>query len=885
MNAREAKELNRLLGQIAKKYEELGQSNPFEGKNVESFVAGFKNAKDAISSATMSVAGLKAELLGVESGLEGIKMAGSDIAKELGNMDNPLKNMEKGFRKIRNLSEDLSDIQYDLTSTSLKQTKSLKHKINLEFRRLENNAKGLKDQIDSNKLTGDELAKAQELLSIAEDAKQSLSQKVGHQDDLNKALNETLRRQKNISKATGIAGGVLKGMSGFAEKLGFGDMSDDLSIANDLMEEQASNLTDNGNKTASLTEKFKILGTGVVSFGAALLKSLTDPLVIITMLIKAVKFLTSIFQNVLKQTNLIGQSVGIAGSNARKLRDEMNAVGDASQNVFYFTEEVMASYSAINDAAGMNLEFNKENAKTYQDLTMYMGISEESAAKLFKLSAKTGKPYNEMYDAVRDTTQSLNEQTGIVQDTETMIDAIAGASGSVKFNIKGGTEGLVKAAHTAKRLGLSMEEIAASAETHLDFESSIAKEIEAEMFLQKDLNLDKLRYAALTGDTGTQAAEQLRLIKENASALKGNVPKQQAFAAALGMSHEGLMKSLNAQEELEGLSGEALKTKLAEGDEMAKQGKEAVRLERVWASLVKQIKAALEPIALALMPVIMKLAAALPGILNGVIAFASSSTGKWLLGLGAVAVGYQVGKKAINGIKDMFRGTLGTTRYNPMMVQEVNPNGGGGGGDLMRLAGDMLGRRGVRGGKFIKGLSKVFGGKNSMVGRTLRNFSAMNFKRSSMLNQVISKGPAWFKQIPGLKNLTTLNSKVPGGTGVGSNYDKVLKAEKLRKTATATTNVVSKSSKVAPAITKSTSLLTKTSSTLMSGLTKTAKVLGPVGAILDLGIGGFTGSSQADMSAEEQKASGVKEGIGKAEATTLGILTGGAEKDQCLLKW
>ena len=34
-------------------------------------------------------------------------------------------------------------------------------------------------------------------------------------------------------------------------------------------------------------------------------------------------------------------------------------------------------------------------------------------------------------------------------------------------------------------------EIAAAAETHLDFESSIQKEIQAEMYLQKDLNLMK----------------------------------------------------------------------------------------------------------------------------------------------------------------------------------------------------------------------------------------------------------------------------------------------------------------------------------------------------------------------------------------------------------
>ena len=69
-----------------------------------------------------------------------------------------------------------------------------------------------------------------------------------------------------------------------------------------------------------------------------------------------------------------------------------------------------------------------------------------------------------------------------------------------------------------------------------------------------------------------------------------------------------------------------------------------------------------------------------------------------------------------------------------------------------------------------------------------------------------------------------------------------------------------------------------TGTKVASGLAKTMKVLGPIGAAADLLVGGYTGAQQANMSAEEQKAAGVKVGIGKGEATALGVLTGGAEK-------
>ena len=45
------------------------------------------------------------------------------------------------------------------------------------------------------------------------------------------------------------------------------------------------------------------------------------------------------------------------------------------------------------------------------------------------------------------------------------------------------------------------------------------------MYLQKDLNLDKLRYAALTGDTATAAAEEERLIKR-----EHEIPKRECFS-------------------------------------------------------------------------------------------------------------------------------------------------------------------------------------------------------------------------------------------------------------------------------------------------------------------------------------------------------------------
>ena len=66
------------------------------------------------------------------------------------------------------------------------------------------------------------------------------------------------------------------------------------------------------------------------------------------MIVKAVKFLLGIFNHVLKVTNDVGQAFGVAGANAKKLKEEIHAAGDRSNgDMYYFTEELLECSSII----------------------------------------------------------------------------------------------------------------------------------------------------------------------------------------------------------------------------------------------------------------------------------------------------------------------------------------------------------------------------------------------------------------------------------------------------------------------------------------------------------------------------------------------------------
>ena len=72
---------------------------------------------------------------------------------------------------------------------------------------------------------------------------------------------------------------------------------------------------------------------------------------------------------------------------------------------------------------------------------------------------------------------------------------------------------------------------------------------------------------------------------------------------------------------------------------------------------------------------------------------------------------------------------------NPEYVYNVNESGGG--GDMLDRVVGRLGKRWVRSMGITKKFSNLVGGKNTYMGRQLRNLSAMFGKRSSFVNQIV----------------------------------------------------------------------------------------------------------------------------------------------------
>ena len=541
----------------------------------------------------------------------------------------------------------------------------------------------------------------------------------------------------------------------------------------------------------------------------------------------------------------------VAGSTL-DMSTQMGRVAAAAGKFTVPLSEAAATIAGINEALGMQLDFTAETTEQAIKLTNKYGLSADATAKLVKLSAANKDTMTETVDAVTAGVAKFNAMNDVSISTKAIFDDIAHASATTLNGIGKQPGAIAAAAAAARSLGMSMEDIRAAAETTTDFQKSLTDEMTTEMMLGKQLNLQKLREAALTGDVKTQAEEMKRLVMENAGRIGNNVKLQEQFASTLGISRDqynDMLKTQDAMSVLTDKSGAAQqendKNRKKTNAEIAESVERSVGKLTSLADKLAKMQEGIATGAKGFFDQLLEgfegetlyekikngltnafnisvdaLKEGITNLMNG--DFSGSSLGKMLGALAVLGGGAAITLKATSGLKKLFLGERGSSPANPMYVSNS------GMGDMFDSLTKGLRPRNVRGMNLTKKLSNLFGGKNTIVGKQLRNFAAMFGKRSSMFSQVF-------------KGFT--NSFKLGGPKILS-------------------GVTNMFSKVGPGISK------------VAG-----PLLGKVLAPLELAMGGFKGYNQvANMTDEEKKEAGIRADMGKGEAATLGVLTGGAER-------
>jgi hypothetical protein len=431
------------------------------------------------------------------------------------------------------------------------------------------------------KLSTEELTTLQEKLKTQKELLQSASKKLKSDISSNVQSLQKLRAEKESLKAIKAGG---KGYDDAQSKLKeinseYDDIRSQLNeqikqnaLNNKLLEDAEGEISDIEKGLKKATKESKGLD-GMKKLGGALdgvrtpLDGMLNPLNLINQLIGF------IFGTALELDTQIGdtaKSMNMTYSETVETTKAMNEAARESGELLVNTESINRNVVALNKEMGTNVPFERMS-KSLQDDVMLMGKLQNSAGltadetnAIMKFSAATGKTGKETFKQFSASFKMQKMRRGLVLNEKDAMKEIGKLSSSIKLSISGGAEGLGKAMVAAKALGTDLGKVDDIAGSLLNFEESIANELEAELLTGKELNLEKARQAALDNDLATLADEIAKNVGTAADFNAMNRIQQEAIAKSVGMTREELASSLMEQENLARLSeveGETLKAK------------------------------------------------------------------------------------------------------------------------------------------------------------------------------------------------------------------------------------------------------------------------------------------------------------------------------------
>ena len=331
----------------------------------------------------------------------------------------------------------------------------------------------------------------------------------------------------------GIAGGLTSTLTGL-----LGPLANNLGLKE--ASEEMQKVADRAAETGESFGKLKVLGTGISSIFGSLGETLTDPTVIIGTLLKSFNDFEKANKEVRNLTGQSADNISSANMSLVSATDQAKTIGSLSKEI------------GIN----INAAFGSDTIIAASELTNLLGVSEKAAANLALRAEAFGGSLKGADETVFNTVQGFNMQNRAAVNVGAVLEDVGNASNSLALSLGGSTEELAEAASGAQQLGINLAQAESIADGLLNFEQSIANELEAELLTGKQINLETARQAALNNDIATLTKE----IGDNQQILSafssGNRIQQDAIAKSLGMSKDEVAKMILLRQKENGLTDE-----------------------------------------------------------------------------------------------------------------------------------------------------------------------------------------------------------------------------------------------------------------------------------------------------------------------------------------
>ena len=565
------KEIQKQLERIQKLYDQLGKSNPFAGADAE-----------AISKSTKEVEKLGDAVEGVENRVSNLDQTFSNLQTQLRNTVNEIKKgpdatsrLAKGFRGVLNEVKKLTYEEEGLDKLSIDQLKTLKKKASQRQSDASAAAKELTDQF---RIEAKSLGTAKEKRAFYNKQTDAVKAALAFQrneDETLQTINDKIKKriefEEKVNKNLGLGGNIIKGVSGALGKLGMGGLANQLGLdeAQEKMRKVSEEIENSGSKLTDSEKKRKVLSAGFDSMGKSLIKNLKDPLSIGLFLFKGI---FDAMTAVDKQSGELAKNLNISYSEASELSTELSEAANKSGSMTITAAGLGEALMAANGELGIFNTTIDDNLILFQKLHKTAGLTYQELSGVKSITDATGDKKKKNTKELLAQSRLTGQKFGVALNEKEVMKDISNVSKATTLSLGMSTKELAKAVSTTKALGMEMSQVEGIADSLLNFETSIEKELEAELLLGKNINLEKAREAALNNDIAGVAEEIAKQAGSAADFGKMNRIQQQALADAVGMSREELAKSLFVQEQIGNLTGDEYEIRKKQIEELEGKG-------------------------------------------------------------------------------------------------------------------------------------------------------------------------------------------------------------------------------------------------------------------------------------------------------------------------
>jgi hypothetical protein len=526
----------------------------------------FKEMPKDVADVQKAVKLLRNEIYDIKNAFGSISQTLKNTIVDFNTAGKLIGSINSSFSKLSSLTFKVQQHNEGTNRLTVSQLKNIKSIANAEVENLKNQQSSIAGKLAE---TTKGTRQYQTLLAQQDELNDALKKEGGYLLSINKDLEKLIENEIKLNKNLGISGALFKGISKTLQSFGVDSM---------IIEEMGDKLRKaaDGGKVG-FKKLFPIIKEGLT-------KALQDPLVQFTIGLKLVKSsindikkgfdifkeYNALFVNTARNIGMSVDQVTKMGKEAAFTKNTIEGTNGAVLTNVYSQKQLQQAISDVNTQLGLSVDLGAETIDEFTAMTNQMGLSAAEAANIYKLGALTNLSLQDTNKAISAQIVATQKSTGVQLNAKQVFQEIGKLNAGITSKFQQNPTLIAKAVAQAKALGTTLEQIDKVGESLLNFETSIENELKAELITGKQLNLERARAAALTGDQVTLMNEVASQVGNLEDFNRMNVIAQKSLAEAFGMTR-GEMAEMLQQQEVFNKLGDVSGKSAAEQLEIARQ--------------------------------------------------------------------------------------------------------------------------------------------------------------------------------------------------------------------------------------------------------------------------------------------------------------------------